>query len=58
MTDMPDPRPIQVGADLHRCPDCGYRQGFHLAFVPEDDKLRIHLICPSCSARFDLGRCI
>ncbi len=50
--------PIEVTDDLHICPQCGYTDGFHVAFVREGqtDSLRLDLICPSCSARYTLNR--
>jgi len=50
--------PIEVANELHACPKCDYTDGFHVAFVrePEGDSLRIELICPNCSARFNLNR--
>ncbi|MDP6634356.1 MAG: hypothetical protein QGG42_05625 [Phycisphaerae bacterium] len=52
--------PIEVAGELHACPRCDYTNGFHVAFVREadGDALRLELICPSCSARFNLNRCI
>ena len=49
--------PIEVADELHACPRCDYDNGFHVAFVrePEGDSLRLELICPSCSARFNLN---
>ncbi len=50
--------PIEVADDLYACPACDYTDGFHVAFVREGegDSLRLELICPSCSARFNLNR--
>ena len=50
--------PIEVTDELHACPACDYSDGFHVAFVreAEGDSLRIELICPNCSARFNLNR--
>jgi hypothetical protein len=49
---------IEINEEFHTCPDCGYRQGFHVAFRPEGTgkAMRLLLICPSCGARFDPGR--
>jgi hypothetical protein len=38
---------------IDTCPDCGYTDGFHMAFKDHLDKLKIILICPDCHARFD-----
>lgn len=50
--------PIEVADELHACPSCDYTDGFHVAFVreAEGDSLRLELICPSCSARFNINR--
>ena len=52
--------PVEVEDELTRCPQCGYEDGFHVGFVriaPGGSKdLRVWLICPSCSARYDLGK--
>lgn len=61
---MPNPSPdrntpdLAVDRELHACPECGYQQGFHVAFVREKNReeLRLELICPNCSARFNLNR--
>ena len=49
---------IEVGDELSVCPKCGYADGFHVAFVREGqtDSLRLDLICPNCSARYNLNR--
>ena len=55
---MPDPKPLQtidIQDGLIACPDCDYTNGFHVTFVPGDDGMKIILVCPSCSARFDVG---
>jgi len=67
---MPEPgeiQPIRIGSELHTCPACGYRLGFHVSFVratPGNEATpirstrevhRIILICPECGARFDAG---
>jgi hypothetical protein len=54
--------PIIVDDELTECPQCGYGDGFHVGFArisPGGSKdLRIWLICPKCSARYDLGKYI
>ena len=35
------------------CPECGYKNGFHISFKEHIGKLRIILICPECHVRFD-----
>ena len=49
---------IEVGDELSVCPKCGYADGFHVALVREGqtDSLRLELICPNCSARYNLNR--
>jgi len=56
--DKTEAEPIEVTDELHACPRCDYTNGFHVAFVREGegDSLRLELICPSCSARFNLNR--
>ena len=57
MSDQPqDIRPHEIENELHACPECNYKAGFHVSFIREDDKLRIVLICPSCQARLDIDR--
>ena len=50
--------PIEVADELHACPNCDYTDGFHVAFVrePDGEALRLELICPNCSSRFNLNR--
>ena len=50
--------PVDFGEELSVCPECGYKDGFHVAFVRAGDALRVELICPSCSARYNLDRTI
>lgn len=55
---MSEPKPLQsidIEEGLTICPECDYSDGFHVAFVPGDDGMKIILVCPSCSARFDIG---
>ena len=58
MSEDTGAEPIEVADELHVCPQCGYDNGFHVAFVrePDGDSLRVELICPSCSARYNLNR--
>jgi len=47
---------VEVKDEFRTCPSCGYKDGFHVSFVPkETGKLKLVLICPSCSARYDIG---
>ncbi len=62
---MPEARALEVEAWQHSCPQCGYENGFHISFrrpVPRgagkgagDGEVAVWLICPSCSALFDVG---
>ena len=57
---MAEAKQLQVAEWQHTCPECGYENGFHVSFhrVAADREGRdttVWLICPSCSARFDLG---
>ena len=67
---MPEPgeiQPIRIGTELHTCPNCGYRLGFHVSFLrvtpgnesspyrSTNEVHRIILICPECGARFNPG---
>ncbi len=48
------PQPIEIEDELIACPECDYTNGFHVSFVrDEGGELKIILVCPSCSARFD-----
>ena len=51
---------VEVTETFHQCPRCGYQNGFHVGLKQNgpnggDGKLAVHLICPSCSAVFDVG---
>ena len=48
---------IEPRGDVSVCPDCGYRDGFHVAFNFEDGsgKGKAVLICPSCHQHYDIG---
>ncbi|KKR30722.1 MAG: hypothetical protein UT63_C0094G0003 [Candidatus Gottesmanbacteria bacterium GW2011_GWC2_39_8] len=41
------------------CPNCGYRNGFHLMFEKlgktKKPRYKIKLICPNCSQVYDVG---
>lgn len=51
---------VQVEQEFSACPACDYDNGFHVGFVPSEDgqSLRLLLMCPSCHARFDVGKCM
>ncbi len=56
MTPPNSPQQIDIDTDLTVCPECDYTNGFHVTFLRNDDgKLKIILVCPSCSAKFDIG---
>ena len=47
-------KPIIIEDELHICPECGYKDGFHTSFVRlEKERCRIILICPSCHSKYD-----
>ncbi len=57
---MPEPRPLEGNAWQRTCPKCGYENGFHVSFrrlAPDQqgNDTGVWLICPSCSALYDLG---
>jgi len=66
---MPEPGEItmlKAGDELHTCPACGYRLGFHTSFLSASanknnpikstrEVYRVILICPECGARYDVG---
>jgi len=54
----PTAQSIDFEDELSVCPECDYKDGFHVAFVRAAGALRIELICPSCSARYNLDRTI
>jgi len=53
-------RAIDVKEEFRVCPSCEYQRGFHVSLVPEAGKkqLRLVLICPSCGARYEIGKFI
>jgi hypothetical protein len=51
---------LDVVSHLSECPECRYQNGFHVAFKRvepngHEDRMAVQLICPSCSAVFDVG---
>jgi len=48
---------IHLQERLRACPACQYRDGFHVSFLQEEgvEGHRLILICPQCSATFDVG---
>ena len=57
---MPKARSLEVPNSQRECPECGYQNGFHVSFhrTPPDERgndVQIRLICPSCSAVYDIG---
>ena len=53
-------RKIRVERDFSLCPVCGYTDGFHVVFSrgAEKGKYNAYLICPMCSAAYNIGlRC-
>lgn len=50
------PRKVEVRRQLRKCPNCSYRDGFHLMFRKErEGGLAAYLICPQCSKSYDIG---
>ena len=51
---------VEVTKEFRVCAGCDYQKGFHVSFFPKDDSesLRLVLICPSCGARYDIGKSI
>jgi len=51
---------VEIDKEFRICPDCGYEHGFHVSLIPggADARLGIVLICPSCGARYDIGRAL
>ena len=52
--------PVAVNHTFRECPECGYQNGFHVSLKRVEPngvahKLAVHLVCPSCSAVFDIG---
>ncbi|KKN70361.1 hypothetical protein LCGC14_0431610 [marine sediment metagenome] len=55
MSQAKTPKRLEIADELRACPECDYTNGFHVSFVRrESGGVRIVLICPSCSARFDV----
>jgi len=54
---MAQPIAVQVNEEFRTCPECGYQNGFHVAFQREGQgaAVAVRLVCPSCSVAFDLG---
>ena len=51
---------VRVERDFKVCPVCDYTDGFHVVFsrAREKGKYNVYLICPMCSAAYDIGlRC-
>ena len=48
------PKRVEIADELTLCPACDYTGGFHVSFVRDGDRLKIVLVCPSCSAKFDI----
>lgn len=48
---------IAEGDGFTICPNCGYKDGFHSVFenFKSDGKADWYLICPKCSAKYDIG---
>lgn len=65
MPDLKEIEVLPVENELHTCPSCKYRLGFHVSFVSAGGReppgtapremFRVILICPECGARYDAG---
>ncbi|MEW6220730.1 MAG: hypothetical protein AB1634_14530 [Thermodesulfobacteriota bacterium] len=54
----PAAAPLVRETDLHVCPACGYRDGFHVSFqlaTAGATTAAVILICPNCHRHFRLG---
>lgn len=49
------PKKTTVRRQLRHCPDCSYRDGFHLMFRKTSGGLAAFLVCPQCSRSYDIG---
>lgn len=51
---------VEVGQEFRECPACDYQRGFHVSFIRLEgqEPLQLVLICPSCGARYDIGKSI
>ena len=51
---------IEVQQEFRQCPACDYQRGFHVSFLRKgsEEPLQLVLICPSCGARYDIGKAI
>ena len=47
---------VEIGEEFRECPQCGYQRGFHVSFLADGADHRLVLICPSCGARYDVGK--
>ena len=53
-------RKLEVNNWLRECPECGYQNGFHVTFHrtaadARGNDVSVRLICPSCSAVYEVG---
>ena len=51
---------VEVAGEFRVCPACDYQRGFHVSFISGGKKgaLGLVLICPSCGARYEIGKSI
>jgi hypothetical protein len=50
-----DAKELKIEGTADTCPQCGYKDGFHVSFAEQGGKVEIVLICPQCSSRFAVG---
>jgi len=52
-------KPVAVDRVFRTCPECQYRDGFHVALErgkgPGRTTVLLRLICPSCHTVYDVG---
>ena len=48
-------RPIEMKDELKKCPECGYKNGFHSMFRKDNKTTKWLFICPECHSIFDIG---
>jgi len=48
---------IKAQGEISTCPQCGYKDGFHVSFQvqADEEKSEVILICPDCHQHFSIG---
>jgi len=56
---MTDAEKVVFQKRFETCPQCGYKDGFHIILVADSDagpaEIKFQLKCPSCSHIYDLN---